>query len=776
MSEKVHCFVAYPGEPRRAPEIILAALKMVNTPELEFLPWEELRISGRDLRYLILEEKIRNSDLFMCDLSGLNQNVLFELGFAIAIGKRIWTICSEDDVSALEKFPLMRPIGHRPYRNSGQIQTHFYTDMPHTHLGETLRRDILPSEDLEPDESILYVKSAKDTEESLRLSRALEVLPLFTDDSQESPNRSLDWYAEKAFRASGVVLHLLRNDDARNLQHNAKCALVAGMARGFGKDLLMLAHDPFRTPIDYENLLKVHSTPSACAEFARPWIEAHRIRLASSQASIAGSAERARRTNLLHSISVGDYVAENEAHDLQTYFVPTEHHESIKRSGNSLVVGRKGSGKTASLLMLEKQFRTDARHVICSIRPINYDLESLINLLNSIKDRAERGNFLESIWKFLLITEVARTMHTEILLRPEGAATREEADFLKLAEAQPDLFSEDFSGRLKYLITLASQGSADSPLRMSETVHTGPLKSLKVQLCALLERKYHIYFLIDNLDKAWAPQNNLNLMAEFIFALLGSASRLSKDFSFKQRTADLNVHAIIFLRSDIYSYILDSAREPDKMPLRDIDWHDEHLLLSVIQERLRVAAQFQTDEQVWQDLLTESVDGIPVRRWLIKNIIPRPRDLIHIVAAALKKAVARKHTKIDASDLKNALPAYSEFAVASLLVEARSLGEWMESVIYEFIGAPTIMRYTEIERLIDKVPAKNIPTDEIIALLVQLSFLGYDSGSPDEFRFEYGVLDRKKLSVILRKSRESGSDPKFIINQPFRNYLDIRAQ
>src|ERR1039458_5314731 len=54
--------------------------------------------------------------------------------------------------------------------------------------------------------------------------------------------------------------------------NNAKVALVSGMALGFGKPLLMLAHEPYASPVDYRDLLKTHATASRCEALTGEWL------------------------------------------------------------------------------------------------------------------------------------------------------------------------------------------------------------------------------------------------------------------------------------------------------------------------------------------------------------------------------------------------------------------------------------------------------------------------------------------------------------------------
>ena len=81
-------FFAYPSIPSIS-EVVKEAIKSINgSGVIEILSWEELQISGLTIINEICD-KIQNTDIFLADLTYLNPNVLFELGYAIARNRKI---------------------------------------------------------------------------------------------------------------------------------------------------------------------------------------------------------------------------------------------------------------------------------------------------------------------------------------------------------------------------------------------------------------------------------------------------------------------------------------------------------------------------------------------------------------------------------------------------------------------------------------------------------------------------------------------------------------
>jgi len=84
MSDKPSVFYGYPGRPPDLGETIEAAIAEISQGGVvDISSWKKLRVGGK----LIIDEiltAIQQASIFACDLTYINPNVLFELGYAIA--------------------------------------------------------------------------------------------------------------------------------------------------------------------------------------------------------------------------------------------------------------------------------------------------------------------------------------------------------------------------------------------------------------------------------------------------------------------------------------------------------------------------------------------------------------------------------------------------------------------------------------------------------------------------------------------------------------------
>ena len=141
-------FVAYASGNPALDETVSAAVEQINTSGVaQIVTWRQLNIGGQ----LLLDgicDAISRADFFIADVSALNPNVLFELGFAIARRRRIWLLLDPSQANArvgFDRFQLLSTIGFREFTNSNEIVRKFYEDEPYKTPDKTVYRDLFDS-------------------------------------------------------------------------------------------------------------------------------------------------------------------------------------------------------------------------------------------------------------------------------------------------------------------------------------------------------------------------------------------------------------------------------------------------------------------------------------------------------------------------------------------------------------------------------------------------------------------------------------------------------
>ncbi len=770
METSPKCFVAYASSLPSKGDAIEAAVAELNQGGLvQAKSWKDLTVSGRPIIGAICDE-IRTSDLFIADITNLNPNVLFELGYALTLPKRVWLIFNPKVVGAkvlFDRFQLLTAVGYSPYTNSREIVTQFYKDEPYKTLNQTLLNDLPQSATAATrNNSLLYIKPEFSTEAVMTITRRVAGAPIppTIDDPNEIGVQPLEWYVTNTKAAVGVICHFLSDDYEDVRISNAKNAFVAGLAYGFQKPLLMLAHKPYTSPIDYHDLLRVHDDAKQAEAFYQDWLSGILETQKHDFERKAVHTKAIAAHGGLIQLNIGDPIAEYEPQELFEYFIPTSAYADALNGQYSVFVGRKGAGKTATLLKVADQLRSDPRNHICVVRPVDYELEGLLSILKQQMTVSEKGYLIESFWKALIYTELAKSVYDTITAKPAYLGrTQAEENLVSFVANNEELILPEFSMRLDSLVrrlskmSYKSEASIEIKARISESVHKDLLNHLRDLICDSLEKSHTIALLVDNLDKNWTHKANIELTSELLLALLSVGPRVAEDFEKSSRgKRRLDVLMTIFIRSDIFAAIHPHAREPDKLPIRKIEWNDPELLARVIEKRIMTSDPKIIDkDEVWNKYFADQVCGVSTKEFLISSVFPRPRDLIYLVRVSLQHAVNRGHTKIQEKDILSGLEQYSSFAFASLMAEGAPQFRPLQEFMIQLFGGPSVLTNDEIRDALEESGLGVTNLDYVVGLLQELTFLSYET-SPGHFAFAYDQEEKAKLGSRQEDGSNSG--------------------
>jgi hypothetical protein len=214
LNDKISGFLAYPSNPSTCGETIRQAVDLINPQGVVSLQtWEQCRVGGK----LVVDEickAIDSCQLFCADLTGMNANVMFELGYAIARNKRIWLLLDPtyvDSKAQFEQLRVLTTVGYATYSNSAEIMNKFHHDQPYLDLENTLynlaiKRNLVP---MTEDNKVLYLKSLHETEASVRVTNTISKLgdsgiSIILDNPRLSPLRGTAHRSIRRWRSFAI--------------------------------------------------------------------------------------------------------------------------------------------------------------------------------------------------------------------------------------------------------------------------------------------------------------------------------------------------------------------------------------------------------------------------------------------------------------------------------------------------------------------------------------------------------------------------------------------
>ncbi|MFL5832540.1 MAG: P-loop ATPase, Sll1717 family [Solirubrobacterales bacterium] len=782
-------FIGFAALPSNLADTVRSASNRIGKVDGVLLrSWEDLRIGG-NLLLSKIEEAIRGADVTIFDLTQLNDNVLFEVGLAIGANKVVWPLrdvsdtTRKNDWKALE---VLDPIGQTRFTNSEQIFGKFMEERPdlqgsplfETTLESQLRGGSLPS--------VFYFAELFQTDAgrqvaSLLQHRTGEELPLVAADPKEASAQTLPWFAQHIYSAEVVIVHLAADRRQGSSSHNARASLIAGLARGMGKPLLMLAEEEYVSALDYRELLFRYPNAEECRTRLEYWLERN-LRPATER--IADARESAAAVELsteLRSVDLGEYVAENEVKGLGTYYVETATFREIISGSSRVYVGSKGVGKSAAAIQAESKLREDARNLVCTVKPPGYDLDGLVRLLSKFEQRDARGYVAESLWKYLLATELALAVEHDLARRPAGLVPEDpEWQLMEFIGENRAWLTGDFTTRLEQAVTrlldVPASGEASSRASaVSEALHSGPLRQLREVLGPVLATRRRVYLIIDNLDKAWDKESDVKQLARLLLALLACMDAFRSEMEKTVRKEGMSLSLSLFIRADIFSTVSSLAREPDKLPVRTIRWPDDASLLDVVEQRYVVSQQAEVSpRELWRKYFCSRIKGQSVTDWLQATCLPRPRDVLYLLRSAIGHAVGNRNPRVEVGDLLAAERDYSLFAFEAALVEGQQRVASIEEVLLQFAGAPRVMSEKHVEQTLLGAGVSAGEISNVIGVLQDLSFLGLQVHEGN-VRFTSSPREKKKAAILAKRSQGDNAEVQYGMHPAFSSYLEISS-
>lgn len=775
-------FFAFPYEPSLEEHITNAIREIKKQIGIDILSWTDLAINGRFLITTICEE-IDRRDLFCADLSNLNPNVLFELGYAIAKEKKIWLIRDTgipQHEQNFKKMGCLTTVGYLSYTSSEDISKAFFKQRPHLSTSPTLYDEIIKPHISESErKSLLYLKSLHDSDPSKRATQYIQdscskhKVDLIIDDPNEAAYQPLHWYTKRISKSAAVICHYMQKERFNSLIHNARYSLIAGLAYGLGKNVHMMIQGDELGPADYRDMLTHYITSTQLTTAMGTWLPSLCEQVYESNLSAQKVIRNKQTQDIIKLINLGDYLAENEERDLiDNYFLETAEFRNALIGKSKLILGKKGAGKTACYLKLRSMLTEDPRNIVTSLMPHGYELNLVLEATSRFQRNSTKGGIMECIWKILIYSEILNTLTNELSERNPATYGLKEKNIIQFHNSNVWM-REDFPRRLDSWISEFLDQEDQEDIRLSERLHRELIPQLRqLVIDAHSNKTKKIVFLIDNLDKAWDKQNQIELLSQFILALLSSSSRIKTEL---HKDGNIEFQPIIFLREDIFREIEKSAREPDKLAESRIQWDDKEMLFRIAHARLNHSVNKDRTANIikdaWEFFFSQQIRGVETTDYIYSIINKRPRDLLFWLDSAINIAINRGHHTITEDDLSDAESEYSQFAFSALKVELIHEFEKFEEFSIELMGHSREIGYDDLISILKRIQVSD--TTETIELLILSGFLLYRVDY-DEFRRVEDKREMKKIAKLAEVHGIKANQPiTFSINPAYSNYLEL---
>jgi len=756
-------FFAYPDASPLIGDAIHGAVELSKPKGLKLKPWQTMRIYGFKVDDVVRAE-IRDAAVLVADITYPNANVYYEIGYAIALGKPVVpTVHSgiEKAVQRIQTTGLFDTIGWVTYANAQELHTKLM-DWPEQAWASSYIR---PKNHVQP---LFILDTQIKTDFRNHIMHAVEnsKVEFRSFDPAEVPRLTAAQAVSEVSSSSGVIIPFVNTELYDAVRHNLRASFLLGLCHGYEVEALAIQYENAPVGLDYRDYITNstyrHETEKHVSEFAAEVLIWNQK---------GGRVKPAENRSILYKLDLGSPTAENETQKLPEYFVETAEYARALRAEGAVIIGRKGSGKSAIYLRVAETLSRDKRRCVVDLRPASHNLSEMRESMLSVVTAGVFQHTIAAFWQYIMYMEILLKLREVVL--PKSKNNFELQDRIRKVEEEfhldESVVSGDFTSRLEAAVstvikTVRNSGSqADVKSKLTNMMFEKPIPRLRDAIVSFADFAEEIIVLIDDLDKGWPPLQVESHDVSMLKHLIEILNRLQRDLGKRH----VKMRHALFMRSDIYEQLVSETSDRGKYNVIKIDWSDGEQLRHLIYQRVVYNITPEEDAAAWAAINPTLTSGDAMGT-MIEGSLRRPRFLIDLCERTVSVAVNRGHEKVEQPDLEEGLRQMSLYLVSDFGYEMRDIAGTPEDIFYEFIGTPETLSDAAVRAILAKIELKT-SIDETIDLLMWYGFLGVKSANGEPVFIYDRAYDFRRLEAERAKL---GADKIYAVNPAFLRGLN----
>jgi hypothetical protein len=303
---------------------------------------------------------------------------------------------------------------------------------------------------------------------------------------------------------------------------------------------------------------------------------------------------------------------------------------------------------------------------------------------------------------------------------------------------------------------------------LTATIYMGDITKLRELVIRHQASLGDIWILFDNIDKGFPPHGLEREDALMVRCLLEATRKLQREL----QKAQLDCHAITFIRRDVYDLLVDNTPDRGKESHVNLDWSDEDLMRQLILRRIQTSIPELTGDfvEVWPRIFDAHVGGESSFRYILNRTLLRPRDLLNFVRKCVQVAASRSQERVRETDIQTAEISYSEDMFNELKYELRDVYPAFAEVLPRFLGQPSLLSRDDIDMLCMDAGVLEQRWPDLLNALLWFCFLGVITKNNPVFAYDVGY-SKDRIDALAR-SVPSGAK-QLIVHPAFRGALRI---
>lgn len=460
------------------------------------------------------------------------------------------------------------------------------------------------------------------------------------------------------------------------------------------------------------------------------------------------------QTELEMNPSLGDVRAENDQKMLErAFFASPDYRTLIESDQKLIVVGRRGTGKSALFLKLSENLSKQPKHQVVKIAPDEHEVLALREASKRLSDdfRISRA-LIKLAFKFAALVKLVAALEKRFKFKNAE-------DSVYLTEILKGFDSPTYSAldicRNLFKIIHRDSKSSGPVEALLDVVNLSRLE--RAAASALKATNSTAAILVDRVDEGYEPDDLGTAVVDGIaHAIIEIQDKVE------------NCRSILFLRDNIYRALAksdpDFSRNIEQSVLR-LHW-DEEALFAFICDRLRIAFDLSAEKslRIWDAVTVNGLKGKDGFRLCLRLTLYRPRDLLLLMNEAFRRAGRIESRQISEKEISGSAKSISESRLADLDKEYGKHFPGLDILISRFNNAKPEWTISDIDRLLaplftdEELPGPVIQhfrilsdAKSIVRDLFSIGFLGLSDSATGNFVFCHdGRSPEKQFSDDLR--------------------------
>lgn len=450
------------------------------------------------------------------------------------------------------------------------------------------------------------------------------------------------------------------------------------------------------------------------------------------------------RGNLL-----GDIRAENDKEMLDQAFFPTPDYKTlVESSDRCVVVGRRGTGKSALVHKLKEYWIGQQKTFVVVVAPDEDQIIGLRSLLNFFGDNYIHIKAGAKIaWKYALYMEVLSRLNGHYKLKKHINPLLIDSHIKDWGESKDNVATKLRRKLRKILIDRNSP--EDNIADLSANLRVSEVEEALNDV--FKQSDQNIVLLVDRLDEGYTPDGmGVALVDGFVQSVIDLNSKFPS-----------NLQGIVFLRDNMYRSISindpDFTRNIEGQVLR-LHW-DDYGLFNLVCNRLRIANKNnqENNTRLWNTYTARDLRGREGFRLALRLTLYRPRDILVLLNNSFLHASIDDRKEIILDDIEVSAKSISENRLHDLHKEYESIFPALHLFTFAFSSASsemtilsakskvlTVLEKDDHEPRVQRDIAIFIDSNQVLQRLYGIGFIGIYDDKASSYVFCHDGRDPAK--------------------------------